>query len=100
MLNERTGASKQDYVRAFDRRNLCDLDAFMVPPGSTVVLLGEDVRRWFGLPKILIHPQVRDGVTYRQVPHPSGLCRFYNHPAQRELVALLLGQLYEESQDA
>lgn len=80
------------YVDAFDRRNLNAVGK--IRRGSMVVLLGDQVRKAFGVPKLLIHPQTIDGVTYRQVPHPSGRNRFYNDPVQHELVALLIEELY------
>lgn len=117
MLSDRTGATKHDYVQQFSRRNLVRgrkwrrdrVEAaalqvtFFAKPGTTVVLLGDEVRRAMNLvlggrvDKILIHPQVVDGVVYRCVPHPSGRNRFYNDPAARELVALLLEELYGEA---
>jgi len=104
MLNSRTGASRQDYVRVFDRRNVCDMaDESEFPAGSTVVLLGEQVRCWadrrIGLPRVFLLPQVIDGVTYRQIPHPSGLNLFYNSPVNRGLVALMLEELYNDSKE-
>lgn len=109
MLNERTGATEKQYMRRFQRCNVTDLNLMtsstgrvVTPDGlarvfrraGQVVLLGDQVRRYFGLPRVLLHPIARDGVTYRQVPHPSGLNRFYNCPAQRALVAALLEELY------
>lgn len=99
MLESRSGARAEDYVSAFIRTNLQELDSnsdmkAMFEPGSTVVLLGDQVRKFFNLPKLLIHPQVRDGISYRQIPHPSGRCRFYNDPIAREVVAILLADLY------
>lgn len=108
MLEERCGATRSDYANAFDRRNLvrgtwdvakAKAEAGRIhahAAGATVVLLGEKVRRAFGLPRELVHPIVRDGVTYRQVPHPSGRCLFYNDPVQRALVAVMLEDLYLE----
>lgn len=99
MLCDRLRVSEQQYLRAFDRRNLSDGERPILP-GSTVVLLGEEVWRGvrvrYDIPRLLIHPQVRCGVTWRQVPHPSGRCLFYNDPAQRALVSLMLAELYEE----
>jgi hypothetical protein len=111
MLSDRTACTWHDYMGAFQRANVCDLPILegsggrvVIPTkllkvlqlSSSVVLLGDRVRKHFGLPKQLIHPIIRDGVTYRQVPHPSGRCRFYNCPTQRELVAMLLEELYAQ----
>lgn len=99
----------EQYLKAFDRRNLTDgknwsaaglrkaARKMKFEPGSTVVVLGNDVRLAFGLPdNMLIHPLYDDRlrITWRYVPHPSGLCRFYNNPVQKRLVALLLRDLY------
>lgn len=102
MLNEKLPhVTWRDYMDAFHRTNLEDQGTAWCGTThlgvSTQVLLGDKVRRHFKLPKILLHPIHRDGFTYRQVPHPSGRCRFYNDPAQRALVAQLLADLYRES---
>lgn len=77
----------------------------------TVVLLGNVVREavdWAfrndhgrmlfggasGLPPLLVHPQEVGGCIWRQIPHPSGRNLFYNDEKNRELVALLLEELY------
>jgi hypothetical protein len=109
MLEERCRIAPSTYARAFDRRNLvrgstwdreaAEAEARRIhrhAAGATIVLLGEKVRRAFGLPKQLVHPIVRDGVIYRQIPHPSGRNHFYNDPVQRALVAVMLEDLYLE----
>lgn len=58
----------------------------------SVLLLGERVRRSFELPKVLIHPISVDGVTYRQLPHPSGRNLFYNSETVRDLIAMVLSE--------
>lgn len=112
MLTERTGCLRQQYLDAFDRRNLVDgrewdaaesLDAALrlmddsTLDGRTVVVLGDAPRRALGLKKRLIEPIRQYGATWRQIPHPSGRCRFYNDPTARAVVALLLEELYLES---
>jgi hypothetical protein len=62
--------------------------------GRVVVVLGEGPRRALDLPRQLIRPVSRLGVVWRQIPHPSGRCRFYNDPVARAVVALLLEELY------
>lgn len=80
--------------------------------GRTVVLLGSVVREAFhfclkgsgdlftpvigedGLPPLLVHPQEAGGCTWRQIPHPSGRNLFYNDEKNREVVALLMEELY------
>lgn len=63
--------------------------------GRSVVLLGEQVRSAFAHPRLLLHPQVIGGATWRQVPHPSGRNRWYNEVQNRELVAMILEDLYK-----
>jgi hypothetical protein len=107
MLNEKTGCSKSQYLRAFDRRNLVSgrvwsrgeaAEAARVftdeMVGREVVVLGEEPRRALGLDKLLIHPQVVFGVTWRQLPHPSGRNPWYNDADCRALAATLLAELY------
>jgi hypothetical protein len=111
---------QQDYIQAFDRRNLCPAaiqrrlqrrygkylakklkDTF--PPGATVFLLGREVLDAFNscvdesLQPILIHPQVADGITWRWLPHPSGRVTQYNDPVLRTLVGMALADALENS---
>ena len=112
MLRERLPEVRRgQYLDAFERRNLvvgrkfdheiaranADLTyAELWGSGRAVVLLGEEVRRAFGHPRLLVEPQVIGGVTWRQIPHPSGLNRWYNAPDNRKVVGLLLEELYVE----
>jgi hypothetical protein len=106
-LREFTPLGEDDYKRLFDRRNL--LGSFDDDPtekaiefkqslkeGDQVILLGEAVRRSLEIPKVLIHPLTVDGIIYRQIPHPSGLTRFYNTATTRWLVAQTLFDLVEK----
>ena len=109
MLNDRCGLPMDQYEAAFTRYNLfngpiwyddraeenaeCIKDDFV--RGDVAILLGERVCGAMGVDKVLIHPQVVDGVEYRVIPHPSGLCRFYNEPLYRDLVAMMLEDLSE-----
>ena len=101
--------TRRKYLDTFERRNLVvgrsyDKDVAKFSAASiyaevwgsqrVVVLLGNDVRKAFGVPPLLLHPQVIGGTTYRQVPHPSGLNRWYNEDKNREVVAVLLEELY------
>jgi hypothetical protein len=121
MLEERTGASQEDYVAGFERRNVLtglwsasaargvlfgERGETVLPiagslvdqlRGRTVVLLGEAPRRVLGLRPDLVVPQVLYGVTWRCVPHPSGLCRWYNDRTNRETVGMLLENLLSEA---
>lgn len=105
-----TGMSMATYTTTFDRVNL---DSALIDSSSTqrfrdasvIVLLGEEVRQHFGVPKRLIHPvlwELRSDYAYpiktvhkvfRQIPHPSGRTRFYNDPVQRHLVSMMLREL-------
>lgn len=92
MMNEWCGISQRDYELAFDRRNL--EDGPLVPrAGDRMVLLGDEVRRAFEVERIFIHPQVRRGVEFRCVPHPSGRCLYYNNSLNRNLVGMMLEDL-------
>jgi len=103
------GVLRQQYLDAFDRRNLVAgvwsmataravAENFDPPRGSTVVVLGAGPRDALRLPEGLVHPHVRGGVTYRQLPHPSGRNPWYNHPTHRLVAGLLLAELYAGSQ--
>jgi hypothetical protein len=137
MLHARTGASRLQYLEAFERRNLVrglewnrlaararahEIVCELRDSGRVVVLLGQSVREafdyvlkdenkfvistgplsaeWtgersgFGLPPLLVHPQEAAGVTWRQIPHPSGRNLWYNEPENRKVVELLMEELY------
>lgn len=107
MLNRRTGASEEEYLEAFDRRNLLcaqtwnkaeaqDAASHLIREvrGRVVLVLGADVRDILKLPVKLVHPQELYGVTWRQLPHPSGRNPWYNERGNREVAELLLEELY------
>jgi hypothetical protein len=91
MMNDWCGISAVEYERAFRR---CNWDECQGGPtflqGSEVVVLGEEVRKLLFLPKVFLHPVVRYGSTFRQIPHPSGRCHYYNNKLCRDLVAMML----------
>lgn len=62
--------------------------------GGTIVLFGEECRVAFGLPSMLIHPIEKDGVTWRQLPHPTVSAEWYDNPECYDLAASLLHELY------
>jgi hypothetical protein len=101
--------TRRQYLDRFDRRNLVPhkiwhkqtardnavkLEQELWFSGRTIVLLGGDVANAFKHPRLLLHPQVIGGATWRQVPHPSGRNLWYNHPTNRFMVATLLEDLY------
>ena len=110
MLHERLPqVGRRQYLDTFERRNLVTGVHWSTPlgrqsaarmsaefwgSGRTIVVLGEDVRRCFGLPKLLVEPLVVDGCTWRQLPHPSGRNLWYNDAKNRKLAGLLLEELY------
>lgn len=108
MLEERCGATEKQYADGFERINLINSLNWrkaearpaaerLLPQleGRTVVVLGAAVRDAFRLPPVLVKPVVDRGVTFRQLPHPSGRCRWYNDPKHRKIAGLLLEQEYE-----
>lgn len=94
------GLSRGRYLRSFDRANLCAGEWSMREarsrardllsvPRSLYVLCGAKVARAFGVD---YEPLSRIGVgglliptaTLLVIPHPSGLCRFWNEPGAFE----------------
>ncbi len=107
LLHTRTGASPGEYLEAFDRRNLLSARVWRKPDatkaaqywtqmlqGREVVVLGAEPRDALRLPVLLVHPQEIGGVTWRQLPHPSGRNLWYNVPGNREVAELLMEELY------
>jgi hypothetical protein len=103
--------TRSQYCAAFDRRNLLDAKVWKtddareaaqhfldldVPKliGRTVLVFGAQPRRLLGLPELLLHPQTMHGVTWRQLPHPSGRNRWYNDARHKAAAAMLLEELY------
>jgi len=102
-------ATRREYCARFDRRNVVSAKVFdskmaqkgaadlfneFFGSGRTVVLLGADTVAAFGIPRLLIHPQMIGGATYRQIPHPSGRNLWYNVDENKVLVSMLLEDLY------
>ena len=98
---------RHQYLDGFERVNLVDGKDFSMRlarqkaqeivdkyQGRTVVVLGASTRAALKLPHKLILPMHRDGVIWRQLPHPSGRNRWYNDARNRELAASLLTELY------
>lgn len=111
---------KSIYVMSVERRNLliglpkgfpeknvakkaaCEM-LLTFPEDATVILLGKVVFDAFNaclgkqLQRILIHPQVVDGITWRWLPHPSGRSICYNDPVTRTVAGMLLANVIDTS---
>lgn len=100
--------SVSEYIERFDRMNLCRgrwsakeaksaAEDVMASRRGPVILLGRRVAVAFGLrDKPMFSTTYRNGVTLYLVPHPSGLCRTWNHESnviQKKRV--LLGKVYK-----
>ena len=111
MLSEKTGCSRGQYCRAFDRRNV--LDSREWDPGAAreqsqglweslvgreVAVLGQSTRAVLWLPAAdpLLWMETH-GVRWFLLPHPSGLNRWYNDELNREMAALRLEEMYRRS---
>ena len=103
--------TRKGYMDGFERMNLLNSRTWSrsaakaaaenfpsLYAGRTIVVFGEQVRSALELPKMLIHPVQMNGCTWRQLPHPSGLCRWYNDPECAGLAAILLEELYLKGQ--
>jgi hypothetical protein len=80
--------TQEDYLRVFEHRTIND----PVLRGRTVVVLGDTARMVMDLPPLFLHPQIIDGVTWRQIPHPEDLWSYDD--VNSDLVAMLLESLY------
>jgi hypothetical protein len=95
------GLSESQYLRLFDRRNLCPME-WSAPVARAqaeniraegrehVVLLGAKVARAFGFD----YAPFTGSKHFYLLPHPSGLCRVWNEPdavqRARQLLAPIL----------
>lgn len=102
MLADVSGASRGDYVRGFERRNLLTgrwtapaarAATFSPPQGGTIIVLGAEPVDALGHTRRLIHPYGKDGAVWRQVPPPSGRNPWYCNPDHRLVVGLMLEEL-------
>lgn len=112
MLEFYTGASKEEYLRTFERRNLSSsrkwdpAEARRNAPiirsqfsDRKVVICGVDTLRaleLFNVPKFYSWRKM-DDFQYVLIPHPSGLNRIYNDPAYVLMTSLVLAELYNEN---
>lgn len=110
MLEEVAGATPEQYVAAFDRRNLVSGREWSAAAGReaaptvlkelagrTVLVLGAATIECLKLERHgpgWYAPGPR-GVSYGWLPHPSGRCLWYNDPANRRLASMVLASLYQ-----
>jgi len=108
MFHDVTGLSRAEYMRGFERVNLCDSrdwdpkaarsKAEALWPrwgGRTVVICGRAVQQVLWLqPRATLAYSVREGVRWCYILHPSGLSREYNDERMRLVVGLRLEELY------
>lgn len=108
--------TEEEYLIGFDRRNLvigewnrqrAKISADTMKEefrgaDRVIALLGKDVQRAFGVEADPLD-RVRfsaSGPRYYCVPHPSGMNQWYNVPANRNAVGVLLADmLYEHPHD-
>ena len=116
LLEERTGASRSQYLSVFDRRNLLPTREWtgsrearraaeaILPDiqGRTILLLGAEVRKAFGqidlqpgdFVDVLVFSLSEKRWRFYYLPHPSGRNLWYNDEANRQLASGLLANLY------
>lgn len=113
LVNEYCGMALDEYVAAFDRRNLCRgrqwtaIEAraegarLAAEAEGCVVMLGREVRHAIGMHDAAAPcswtATYRDGAgvkaTWWYLPHPSGRCHWYNYAANRRAAGALLSRL-------
>jgi hypothetical protein len=98
-LFEMSGLSAFTYLNAFVRVNVEDRP--LIPSGARVIVLGREAWNLLGLILMKVNwfetvdlPVSRMRLTL--IPHPSGLCRLYNDPANRERVRKLFEEVLSE----
>lgn len=103
-LQLKLGLSMREYLRAFDRVNLCTgswsapvarhLAAGLMADGRhrDFVLLGARVAKAFGLEFRPFTRELRGGQWFVLLPHPSGRSRGWNPVDAGELARALLGE--------
>lgn len=121
LLNDAYEVTREEYVAAFDRVNLVvgpwdatvarrEVD-LLVASGAlecrTAVLLGRSVQDAFGwrrresLDSEVCSMTTGHGAAYSTtlvaLPHPSGMCRWYNDPENRRRAGVVLADLFAQS---
>lgn len=116
LQRQRPDVTEEQYLEAFDRRNLLyerEWDKDKAVRGAErlikelrntrrkILVLGETARKLLEIPE---RARLTEGWWYgcawRAIPHPSGRCHWYNEDFCRDVVALILQQMYEEYADA
>lgn len=104
-----TGLTKEGYLDSFERMNLMSGRIWSPEDarkgadvlreqlaGRTVVMLGEDVARlmWLGIrdPSYTWRSKPEGG-WWAKIPHPSGRCRHWNDPLEREMARIFFREL-------
>lgn len=110
MLHDVSGASRTEYMRVFDRRNLLSAprwdpvaarresdDLWPTLEDRTVLILGQTTRNVLWLPEAPpLSWRTTQRVRWCLVPHPSGRNRWYNDEINRLAVGMRLEALLEE----
>jgi hypothetical protein len=107
MLHERTGASREEYCRAFERRNLiiselcprATMGVITSLSGREVLAFGSAIGEVLGLPDVIIEPFDFQSIRWRRLPHPSGRCRWYDERECRAIAGMVLEDLYCRSEE-
>jgi hypothetical protein len=105
MTSERTGATRHQYTRAFDRTNMVvgrwthsaavqwwqENNDQILEQYDVCLLLGAATRSAAGMSRL---PElcIRGGIA--TLPHPSGLNRWYNERVNKAAAEILLEELY------
>ena len=110
MTEARTGCTQEQYAETFSRTNLVlggewdrkqayynwvhTLESWALEHHDTIVLLGAAVREATRLTH-LPSPYISRSLII--LPHPSGLNRWYNSETNRQIVEVLMEELYVEA---
>lgn len=79
-----------DANRAAVINRVVDIEQTALKRGHPVVLLGASVARAFSVASGTHAGTLHNGVVFVALPHPSGRCRAWNKPGQKELARKLL----------
>lgn len=104
-----TGLTREGYLESFERMNLMDGLKWLPSDAQKgaerlrtelanrdVILLGNDVSRlmWVGdIEPCYRWRQKPEGGWWAKIPHPSGRCRHWNDPLEREMARIFFREL-------